>query len=192
MHSIYINDKEYKVKLAITDEEKEQGLQGVEKLPKDEGMLFINEKPEDVSYWMKDCPIDLDLIFIDEYGDVISVKEGIAESEDLIEEKNVKYVLELKSGSDIYPGDEVDLEEVEDYDVSDDDIDSMQVLDDDGNVQMELEGNERIFSRPNTKVLARLSKKAFKSKQDIDYKALGKKIFKFIEVQDERESEYVE
>ena len=191
MHSIYINDKEYKVKLAITDEEKEQGLQGVKELPEDEGMLFINEEPETAEFWMVDTHIPLDIIFIDEYGDVISVKEGEPESDKIISENNVKYILELNANSGINADDEVDLEEIEDYDISDDDISKMIVLDDEGEVQMELEGNERIFSRKNTKVLARLSKKAFKSKKDSDYKALGKKVFKFIEIQDDRDSEYV-
>lgn len=50
MEKIKINDKEYKVKVATTDEEKIQGLQGVETLPDDEGMLFEFDPPEDISF----------------------------------------------------------------------------------------------------------------------------------------------
>jgi len=42
---ITINNKEYKVKVAKTEEEKEKGLQGVKELPEDEGMLFIYDEP---------------------------------------------------------------------------------------------------------------------------------------------------
>jgi hypothetical protein len=45
---------------------------------------------------------------------------------------------------------------------------------------MELEGGERIFSRKNTKVLIKYAKKAYKTKEDKDYKALGKRLFKFL------------
>ena len=193
MHSIYIDDIKYKVSLAITDEEQKKGLQGVEKLSKYEGMLFIYSKPQKVEYWMKDCLIDLDLVFIDEDGEVISVKKGEAGNEDLISENNVKYVLEVNANSSIFPGDEVDLEEVEDIDLEDDEeYKKMLVLDNDGEIQMELDGNERIFSRKDTKILARLAKKAFKSKDENDYKALGKKAFKFIKIQNENEEEFTD
>lgn len=193
MHSIYIDDIKYKVSLAITDEEQKKGLQGVEKLSKYEGMLFMYSKPQKVEYWMKDCLIDLDLVFIDEDGEVISVKKGEAGNEDLISENNVKYVLEVNANSSIFPGDEVDLEEVEDIDLEDDEeYKKMLVLDNDGEIQMELDGNERIFSRKDTKILARLAKKAFKSKDENDYKALGKKAFKFIKIQNENEEEFTD
>ena len=57
--------------------------------------------------------------------------------------------------------------------------------------QMELMGGERIFSRNNTKTLIRLAKRANKSKLDSDYQKLGRKIFKYISIQDNREPEYV-
>ena len=67
----------------------------------------------------------------------------------------------------------------------------MYVIGPDGQPQMELMGGERIFSRDNTKTLIRLAKKAKKSKLDSDYQKLGRKIFKYISIQDNREPEYV-
>lgn len=40
MITIEIGDREYKVREAKTEEERKQGLKGVESLPEDEGMLF--------------------------------------------------------------------------------------------------------------------------------------------------------
>jgi uncharacterized membrane protein (UPF0127 family) len=200
MPRIEVNGKEYVVKLAITDAEKEVGLQNINSMPENEGMLFIYDEPQDVSYWMESTPLPLDIIFINEYGEVISVHQGEPNSEDAIEESDVKYVLEVNVDSGIEAGDDVDLDDVEDYEESEEEaIDNdedkedskMLVLDEKGDVQMELEGNERIFSRKHTKVLARLSKKAYKSKLDKDYKALGRKIFEFIERQNSQEQEFV-
>ena len=68
----------------------------------------------------------------------------------------------------------------------------MKVLAQDGSDQYQLWGGERIFSRKNTKILIKKAKKANISKDDKDYKALGRYIFKCIRIQDEREPEYVE
>ena len=60
---IQVEDKQYDVKVATTDQEKKKGLQGVESLKETEGMLFIYDTPENVSFWMKDTSIPLDIIF---------------------------------------------------------------------------------------------------------------------------------
>lgn len=187
MMKIEIGDKEYKVKVAKTEEEKMKGLQDIESLPEDEGMLFIYDSPQDVAYWMKDTKIPLDIVFINDDEEVISVKQGKPLSEDLIEEDGVLYVLEVNVDSGIQPGDDFDMEgDDEEKD------NTMKVLASDGTIQMELEGGERIFSRKNTKVLIKYAKKAYKTKEDKDYKALGKRLFKFLHTQDTNEPEYVE
>lgn len=183
---IKIGSKPYEVKIAQTDEEKEKGLQGVNELPENEGMLFIFDEAEDVSFWMKDTSIPLDIVFIDDELNVISVYQGIPESEEFITEKNVTFVLEVNQNSGINVGDE--LEFSPDKEVS---KDKMLVLDSEGNPQMELEGGERIFSRANTKTLIKFAKKAYSTQSDNDFKALGKRVFKFLDIQDNNEPEYV-
>lgn len=182
---IEIGDKEYNVTCARTEEERIKGLQGVTELKDDEGMLFFFEEPQTVGFWMKDTKIPLDIIFINEDFEVISVYQGEPENENIAEEDNVKFVLEVNQGSGIEEGDELDIEEGEE-------LPKMKVIAPDGSTQMELEGGERIFSRKNTRTLIRMAKRASKSKEDKDYKALGKKMFTYLKQQDEREPEYVE
>ena len=180
---IRIGNKEYNVKEVTTPEDKAKGLSGVESLPEDEGMLFIFDPPEDVKFWMKDTLIPLDIIFINEDQEVVKVHQGIPNDETLIEVPNITYVLEVNANSGIKVGDELELEE---------DAPIMKVLAQDGSEQYSLWGEERIFSRKNTKVLVRKAKKADQSKLDKDYKALGKYMFKCIKIQDNREPEYVD
>lgn len=181
---IEIGDKEYNVTCARTEEERIKGLQGVTELKDDEGMLFFFEEPQTVGFWMKDTKVPLDIIFISEDMEVISVYQGEPENENIAEEDNVKFVLEVNQGSGIEEGDELDIEE-------DEELPKMKVIAPDGSTQMELEGGERIFSRKNTRTLIRMAKRASKSKEDKDYKALGKKMFTYLKQQDEREPEYV-
>lgn len=184
---IEIGNKKYKVQEARTEEEKEKGLQGVTELPEDEGMLFYFDPPEDVSMWMKDTLIPLDIVFINDDEEVVYVGEGVPNTETQMTVQNVAYVLEVNSGSGIQEGDELDFEEEDE-----DDAPVMKVLAQDGSTQMDLWGGERIFSRKNTVVLIRKAKKADTSKDDKDYKALGRYMFKCIKGQDERPPEYVE
>lgn len=131
---------------------------------------------------MKDTKIPLDIIFIDENLKVISVKQGVPESEELISEDNVQYVLEVNLNSGIKPNDELDFEKTEK---------EMYMLDSKGNVQMTLQGGERIFSRSSTKVLIKKAKKAASLQTDSSYKSLGKYAINEINAQDNRDPEYV-
>lgn len=189
MLNIKIGDKEYKVQEAHTDEQKEKGLQGVKELPEDEGMLFYFDQPQEVAMWMKGTLIPLDIIFIDDDMEVISVAKGEPNNEELIIEQDVAYVLEVNQNSGVEEGDELDIEEDQD---EDDNPPVMRVLAQDGSSQMDLWGGERIFSRKNTVVLIRKAKKADLTNDDKDFKALGRYMFKCIKGQDERPPEYVD
>ena len=180
---IAINNKEYNVKVAETPEDQQKGLQGVEALPENEGMLFIYDNEEERSFWMKDTLVPLDIIGINDELEVTSVNKGIPGNEELITFE-AQYVLELNENSGVQIGDEVEFLEEDKLDTSNN---KMLVLDKDGNVQMELDGGERIFSRKNTRVLVRLAIHANKTKEESDYKKLGKKIFKFLDIQESNE-----
>lgn len=182
---IEIHNKKYQVKIAESEADKIKGLQGVKQLPENEGMLFVYDEPQTVGFWMKDTKIPLDIIFINDDCEVISIYKGQPYNENIAEEDNVKYVLELNQNSGVKKGDELDID-------SEEELPTMKVIGPDGEVQMELEGGERIFSRKNTRTLIRMAKKANETKSDTDYKRLGNKMFSYIKQQDEREPDYVE
>lgn len=183
---ITIGDKKYKVEIADTPEKQEKGLMGRKSLPENQGMLFIYDEPQDLSYWMKDTFIPLDIIFIDDDMEVVSVKQGQPMSEEPITENDVQYVLEVNSNSGIEEGDQLIVEDSNDNEYS------MHVLFPDGSTQMNLKGGERIVSRRETKILIKKAKKAEASKTDGAYRALGRYIFKVLKRQDSREPEYVD
>ena len=190
--NIKINNKEYSLIYCLTEEEKEKGLQNVESMEDNEGAFFdYREDPQDeISFWMKDTEIPLDIIFVGEDDKVISCKEGVPNSEDMITENNVYYVIELNKGSGVKPGDEVDVEDNGDF--LNFPPNSVFLLNDDGSVQFSLQGGERIFSRISSRVIVRKAKKAKKSKSETDYKDLGRYIFGEMTRQDNRDAQYVE
>ena len=186
---ITIGNKSYQVSLAKTEEEQIKGLQGVHTLPEDEGVLFVFEDPGEVGFWMKDTLIPLDIIYINDDDEVIAVEQGTPGDETILEHPDVKYVLEVNKDSGVKIGDEL---EIDDEENSESEIIGMYVIGPKGEIQMEVDGKERIFSIEHTKTIIKLSKKAYKSKLDSDYIKLGKKIFKYIEKQDNQEDDFVE
>lgn len=188
-----INNKEYDLKEARTSEEQQKGLSGVTELADGEGMIFIYPEEKQVNFWMHDTPLPLDIIGLDDDFEVKYVTEG-QPNDDTPIPMTVKYVIEIAAGSGVKVGDEIDLE-LDDEDTS---INSkMLVLDEEGNVQMELSGGERIFSRIATRKFIRLAVKAWKNKQDESVfnkycKKLGKALFDELTAQDNRDPEYVE
>lgn len=184
MVRVCFNDKEFELEEAKTSEEKSKGLSNRESLDDNSGMIFYFDEPQTVSFWMKDTLIPLDIIFIDDNDEVISVKQGSPKDETPMVEDNVRYVVELNINSGVKKGDDFDFCEENKY--------VMKVLAPDGSTQMNLEGGERIVSRKETKILIKKAKRANTTKDDKDYKALGKYMFKVLTGQDNRDPEYVE
>lgn len=184
---VVINDTEYSLLVLKSEEEKKFGAQGIESLDKGEGLFFdYREEPKaNLSFWMKDTTVPLDVIFVDDDDEVLSVFEGEPESERaMVEPKEVAYVIEVASGSGVKKGDDVDFP-------SSLEPNKMYVLNPDGTAQFELQGGERIFSRISSKVIIKRAKKAYKQKTDSAYKALGRYVFGELDAQTSRDPEYV-
>ena len=190
MLDIEIGGKEYSVQEAKTKEELLKGLSGVTSLPKDQGMLFYFGEPQEVSMWMKDTEIPLDIVFINEDLQVTKVHTGQPEDETLISQPDTMYVLEVNADSGIKEGD------ILEFDEDDEDAPVMWVLAPDQSKQMPLWGGERIISRRETKVIVSKAKKIEEVKEDQKLyeqkcRNLGKYIFKVFKGQDNRPAEYV-
>lgn len=192
---VKINNNEYELLVAKTEEEKETGLQQVENMSDNEGMLFDyrDDPQEECIFWMKDTTIPLDIIFVDDNNEVISVVEGEPESLDQIVENNVSMVIELNVKSGVKAGDIVVLPD--DFDETahpELEPNKIYIIGSDGKPQGEIVGGERIFSRICTRKIIKAAKKAFFSREDKDYKKLGKIVFDELNAQDSRKPEYVE
>lgn len=181
---IKINNQEIYVEVAETTKDQKQGFQDVLHVPDKFGMLFIYDDEKDLSFWMKNTNIPLKIIGINDELEVTSVIIGKPLDKTLLHFKAM-YVLEVNEDFEVKVGDEVDF--IDDEECKSD----MLVLDENGKVQMKLKGGERIFSRKNTKILIRLAIQAYKTKDEKDYKKLGNKLFKFLDIQDNNKPQYV-
>ena len=93
----------FKVELARTKEERERGLMYRERLNDNAGMLFIFEKKGMHGFWMKNTLIPLDIIWMDDDGTVVYIKENAKPCKRAVcpvfmPNKKAKYVLEVNAG----------------------------------------------------------------------------------------------
>jgi len=91
---------QFNIELAVTPAEQAQGLMFRESMPQFNGMLFINERPRRVSFWMKNTLISLDMLFIDATGVVKTLKENATpqDTTSIPGGDNIQYVLEINGG----------------------------------------------------------------------------------------------
>ena len=89
-----------KVELALTEQERSQGLMYRREMPKDKGMLFIFPDEKERSFWMKNTYIPLDIIFLDKSLKIVSVGSDARplSTERVNSNGPSAYVLELIAG----------------------------------------------------------------------------------------------
>ena len=103
----------FSVEEAKTDAERERGLMFRTALPEGQGMIFDFSPEQNVSMWMKNTLIPLDMIFIRADGRILRIAENTkTQSEDIISSGGpVRAVVEVIAGTakkfGIAPGDRV-------------------------------------------------------------------------------------
>jgi uncharacterized membrane protein (UPF0127 family) len=63
------------VEIARTDEERSQGLMNRKSLADGKGMLFVFEKDQILSFWMKNTLIPLSIAFISAEGNILEIHD---------------------------------------------------------------------------------------------------------------------
>ncbi|CEG08145.1 hypothetical protein BN961_01558 [Afipia felis] len=93
--------KVFNVEIARTTEERERGLMYRKELPDGQGMLFDFSPQQEVSMWMKNTYVSLDMIFIRADGRILRIAENTKPlSERIISSGGpVKAVLEVVAGT---------------------------------------------------------------------------------------------
>ena len=105
---------EIAAEVAITDAERSQGLMNRKKLPDGEGMIFIYDRDQQMSFWMKNTVIPLSIAFIASDGRIIEIRDmQPLDLNSVKSSRSVRYALEAPQGwfnrAGIKPGDMVNI-----------------------------------------------------------------------------------
>lgn len=112
--SVILAGEPFQVELAVSREEKQQGLMHRDRLPAGTGMLFIYATPQPTRFWNKNVRFSIDILYFDENQAFLRADTRIPpcpHSECPVYQtgQSVKYVLELPAGTherlNLQPGD---------------------------------------------------------------------------------------
>lgn len=110
-----VGAKSVKMQLAIKPREMEHGLMGREDLKSDEGMLFLYDAPQRMSFWMRNTPTPLDIGFFTADGVLKEVYQMYPFDETPVMSRSeaLQFALEMKQGwfefNGVKPGAKLDL-----------------------------------------------------------------------------------
>jgi len=76
---IEIKGRPFKLELALNDRQRARGLMGRDEIAEDGGMLFVMPPvepfPAELTFWMKDCLVPIDVIFLTAEGMITAIHE---------------------------------------------------------------------------------------------------------------------
>lgn len=93
-------EAQFTVDVADDASERARGLMFVEQMATMQGMLFVYERPQSVSFWMRNTLIPLDLVFVDDTGvvrNIHSMAQPLDETP-IYGGEGIQYVLEINGG----------------------------------------------------------------------------------------------
>lgn len=94
-----VGERTFAMRLACDPASRERGLGGVRELPTDEGMIFAFPQRSVRAFWMKDCFIDLDIVFVDDRNRVVDLGHMKAQPPRGATESQAAYEIRLQAGA---------------------------------------------------------------------------------------------
>jgi len=113
---LYIGPEKFMVEIADTPEKQIRGMMFREFIPDDFGMLFIHETEDYRSFWMKNCRVSLDIIYLDKNKQIINIHFNVPPCQlepckTYQSQRPAQYVLELRGNRakelNLKPGDTI-------------------------------------------------------------------------------------
>ncbi len=68
--------EEFNCELCLDDASRTTGMGARAEFPAGTAMIFVHTKPALMSYWMKDCLVDIDIVFVDADGKIAAMHQA--------------------------------------------------------------------------------------------------------------------
>ncbi len=105
-----IGRETFNLEVADTPAKQRRGLMDRPSMPADHGMIFVFPEPKEQSFWMRNTYIPLDILYLDENGRIVSIKQmKPLEDEAVHSDGPAMFAVELNQGAaarvGVKPGD---------------------------------------------------------------------------------------
>ena len=95
-----IGSQQFTLEVAATPKSQQLGLMHRQSMPADRGMIFVFPQERELSFWMKNTLIPLDILYLDKGGKVVAVRQMKAMDETPVPSGSpAKYAIELNQGT---------------------------------------------------------------------------------------------
>ena len=102
-HVISFGGEDWTMELALDDDAIRRGLMNRDSVPEHGGMLFIFPDSDIRSFWMANCIVDIDLLFLDNRGTITALHEMKVEASREDDESELAYNARLKNYGSNFP-----------------------------------------------------------------------------------------
>ena len=112
---ISIAESKLQLQLALKTVEHQKGLMYRESLDDDHGMLFLFDRPDKRSFWMKNTRIPLDIGFFDSYGQLLEIHKLFPYDENTVNSRSCEVLIAVETNRGWYAangiqvGDRIDM-----------------------------------------------------------------------------------
>jgi uncharacterized protein len=92
--------QDLRVEVARTDAQREHGLMGRKNLGPRDGMIFVFDRDQRLSFWMKNTPTPLSIAFLSAEGKILQIEDMEPFSEKItLSRLSARYALEMRKGA---------------------------------------------------------------------------------------------
>jgi uncharacterized membrane protein (UPF0127 family) len=112
---IKVGGKTVRMQLAVLEPEMQRGLMERRDLGRDDGMIFVYPKPQQMSFWMHNTPTPLDIGFFDDGGMLEEIYQMHPFDETTVRSRSTRLLFALEMNQDWYrdnglkPGAQLDM-----------------------------------------------------------------------------------
>lgn len=103
---VFINGNDYFLEIAQNNKQRKIGLSDRNELCSNCGMLFVFDKEEEHSFWMKDTYVPLDIIWLNSNNQIVKTIIAANTDSEIVysNEEPAKYVIELNANESLKLG----------------------------------------------------------------------------------------
>ena len=115
---IKVGDQVVRMQFAVRPAEMQRGLMGRRDLGPDDGMIFVYDKPQQMSFWMRNTPTPLDIGFFRSDGTLAEIYplHPFDENTVISRSADLRFAVEVNQGwykaNGVMPGARLDLKAV--------------------------------------------------------------------------------